>query len=65
MSQSPTNEETLYSRKSHVLDRGSRIDDQDDSSKGIAAMKKTYEKPTLVRRETLSKIVAQSSPVPG
>jgi hypothetical protein len=28
-------------------------------------MKKTYEKPALVRRETLSKIVAQSSPVPG
>ena len=41
-----------------MLDRGNRINDQDGSGKGIAAMKKSYEKPTLVRRETLSKVTA-------
>ena len=41
-----------------MLDRGYRIKDQGGSSKGIAAMKKSYEKPTLVRRGTLSKVTA-------
>ena len=44
-----------------MLDRRRGIGDQGGSRKGIAAMKKTYEKPTLVRREKLGQVVAGGS----
>ena len=44
-----------------MLDRRRGIGDQGGSRKGIAAMKKVYEKPTLARREKLGQVVAVGS----
>ena len=55
------NEAAREAGERSMLDRGRRIGDQGGSRKGIFAMKKVYEKPTLARRERLGQVVAVSS----